>query len=126
MSIRYLTRQGLALQGRYQKADDRNEGWEVDSNFIQLLRTKAEDNPSILRWLKKSRDKFTSPDIQIEILATMGKLILQYTSAEVSGKWFTITVDETVDPSNKEQMFFCFRYVDDNLEVHFVRVDLRI
>ena len=103
---------------RYQKADDTNEGCEVDSNFIQLLRTRAEDNPSILRLLKKSRDKFTSPDIQNEILAIMGKLILRDISAEVSGKWFTIMVDERVDLSNKEQMVFCLRYVDDNFEVH--------
>ena len=106
------------MRGRYQKADDTNEGCEVDSNFIQLLRTRAEDNPSILRWLKKSRDKFTSPDIQNEILAIMGKSILRDISAEVSGKWFTIMVDETVDLRNKEQMVFCLRYVDDNFEVH--------
>ena len=117
-SIRYLSRQGLALRGRYQKADDTSEGGEVDSNFIQLLLTRAEDNPSILKWLKKSRDKFTCADIQNEILAIMGKSILRDISAEVSGKWFTIMVDETVDLSNKEQMVFCLRYVDDNLEVH--------
>lgn len=75
-SLRYLGRQGLAFRGRYQKVDDTNEGSESDSNFIQLLMTRAEDNPSIMKWLKKSRDKFTSPDIQNEILAIMGKLIL--------------------------------------------------
>ena len=64
-SIRYLARQGLALRGRYNNEDpddsDTNSG-EVDSNFIWLL-TRAEDGPSLLQWMKKSQDKFTSPQI---------------------------------------------------------------
>ena len=35
----YLCRQGLAFQGHYKIADDSNEGCEVYSNFIQLLKT---------------------------------------------------------------------------------------
>ena len=38
--------------------------------------------------------------------------------SELSGKWFTIMVDETTDKSNTEQMVVCLRYVDDSIEVH--------
>ena len=48
-SIRYLGQQGLALRGCYKIADDSDMGGETDSNFIQLLRTRAEDNPGILK-----------------------------------------------------------------------------
>ena len=100
-SIRYLGRQGLALRGRYKTADssDKNGG-EIDSNFIQLLRTRAEDNPGILKWMDKAQNKFTSPDIQNEMLGIMALHILRDASSEISGKWYTIMVDETTDLSN--------------------------
>ena len=91
---------------------------EVNSNFIQLLKLRAEDNPKLLKWMEKSRDKFTSPDIQNEILSIMSLYFQREINSEISGKWFTIMVDETTDLSNTEQMVFCLRYVDDNLEVH--------
>ena len=105
-SIRYLARQGLAFRGRFKISDESNEGYEIDSNFIQLLNLRAEDSPLILKWLQKSQDKFTSADIQNEILGIMAKSIQREIANEVSGKWFTIMVDETTDLSNTEQMVF--------------------
>jgi len=40
-SINYLARQGLALRG---------DGDEADSNFLQLLQLKAEEDPMVLEW----------------------------------------------------------------------------
>jgi hypothetical protein len=114
-SIRYLGRQGLALRGRYKAEDD---VLECDSNFIQLLKMRAEDNPRLLNWMEKSQAKFTSPSIQNEILSIMALMIQREIAAEVLGKWYTIMVDETTDLSNNEQMVFSLRYVDDDLEVH--------
>ena len=48
----------------------------------------------------------------------MAQYVQREIVADVSGRWFTIMVDETTDLSNKEQMVFCVRYVDSNLEVH--------
>jgi hypothetical protein len=49
-SIRYLARQGLALRG---------DGDEQDGNFLQLLKLKGEDDPSMIDWLKlKAKEKF--------------------------------------------------------------------
>ena len=117
-SIRFLGRQGLALRGHYKSADGSNTGSEEDSNFLQLLKTRAEDHPQLLKWMERSQDKFLSPDIQNEILSIMAQFIQREIARDVSGKWFTIMVDETTDQSNTEQMVFCLRHVDDNLAVH--------
>ena len=117
-TIRYLGRQGLALRGHYKSVDESRKRGEFDSNFIQLLRTRAEDNPQLLKWMEKSQDKFTSPEIQNEILSIMALHILREIASELSGKWYTIMVDETTDLSNTEQMVLYLRYVDNNLEVH--------
>ena len=68
-SIRFFGRQGLALRGYYKTADGSNVGSEEDSNFLQLLKTRAEDHPQLLKWMERSQDKFLSPDVQNEILS---------------------------------------------------------
>ena len=117
-SIRFLGRQGLALRGRYKSTENSGLGGEIDSNFVQLLKVRAEDNSKLLYWMEKSRDKFMSPDIQNEILSIMSHFIQREIADAVSGQWFTIMVDETTDQSNLEQMVFCLRYVDCNLNVY--------
>ena len=47
-NIRFLGRQGLALRGH---------GDESDSNYIQLMKLRAEDDPRISDWLNKKTDK---------------------------------------------------------------------
>ena len=42
-NVKYLARQGVALRG----------GDEAESNLIQLLRLRAEDNPQLLKWLEE-------------------------------------------------------------------------
>ena len=79
---------------------------------------RAEDDEGLKKWLTKSQCKYTSPDVQNEILRIMALSILRDISSELAGKWFTIMIDETTDVSNAEQMVFCLRYVDANLEVH--------
>ncbi len=61
--IRFLGRQGLALRGLH--------GDETNSNFIQLMKFKGEDDPHIATWLAKKANKYTSPEVQNEILQIM-------------------------------------------------------
>ena len=61
-NIKFLARQGLPLRGH---------GSEIDCSFVQLLKLRAEDDPRIDRWLVKRTDKYTSADIQNEILKLM-------------------------------------------------------
>ena len=51
-------------------------------------------------------------------MCIIAQFIQREIAMEVFGKWFTIMVDETTDLSNTEQMVFCLRYVDKNLDVN--------
>ena len=108
-NIQFLGRQGLALRG--------HDGGE--SNFIQLMKLRTHDQPEIADWLTKKADKYTSPEIQNEILALMATTILRVVAGRLQhADFFTIMADECVDCSNNEQLVVCFRYVDDDFAVH--------
>ena len=40
-----------------------------ESNFIQLLKLRGKDRPLLLKWLETKEDKYTSHEIQNEIIA---------------------------------------------------------
>ena len=67
-SIRFLGRQGLAIRG---------DGNELDGNFQQLLRMKAEEDPNMAEWLKRKENVYTIPEIQNEIIKLMGLQVLR-------------------------------------------------
>ena len=108
-SIRYLARQGLPLRG---------DGSDKDSNFYQLLLLRGEDFSSIQPMLERAQMKFTSPEIQNEILKIMATSILRKIQAQLQLGYFTVMIDETTDLSNTEQVVLVFRWVDDTLSVH--------
>ena len=79
-NIKFLARQGLSLRGH---------GSESDSNFIQLLKLRAEDDPRIDRWLVKRPDKYEILKlISVNVLCTV-------VSALHSAKFVSIMLDET-------------------------------
>ena len=109
-NIRFLARQGLPLRGH---------GAGSDGNFIQLLRLQAHDCPAILAWIEKKTDKYTSSDIQNEILQLMALTILRdISSSIVKSGFFTVMADECTDIANKEQFVVCIRWVDNSLVDH--------
>ena len=93
-SIRYLARQGLPLRG---------DGSEKDSNFYQLLLLRGEDVSSIQPMLERAQMKFTSPEIQNEILKIMATSILRKIQAQLQLGYFTVMINETTDLSNTER-----------------------
>ena len=108
-SIRYLARQGLALRGN---AD------EEDGNFIQILRSKGDEDPKLNDWLRKKMNKYTSHDIQNSIIKAMATSVLRNIAAIIQQSPFiTIMMDETTDASNKEQAAIVFRSVANDLEI---------
>lgn len=113
-AIRFLARQGLPLRGSYVSSD----GCETNSNFLQLLHLCKEDIPVLYTWLQRSQDRYTSPSIQNELLEIMANMILRKIKISLSGKQFSIMVDETSNISNTEQLVFCLRYVDEDLTKH--------
>ena len=110
--LQYLARQGLVMQG---DTDD-------ESNFIQLLKLRGKDRPLPLKWLERKRkkkrkeDKYTSHEIQNEIIAIMANYVIRDLVSEIRGGVFSIICDEYTDISNKEQLTICIRWVDEQLE----------
>lgn len=112
-ALRFLARQGLPLRGSALTK-------EFDSNLSQLLRLFCEFNSStdLSNWLQKKTNKYTSADIQNELLKVMSLRILREISAKLQAKPFTIMVDETTDASTQEQVVIVLRWVDEYLEPH--------
>ena len=63
-NIRYLTRQSLPIRGNWNNETKAEE----DSNFSQLIKLKSEEDPKILKWLERKSYKYTSPEMQNEML----------------------------------------------------------
>ena len=102
--------QGCAIRG------DQDES---DSNFTQLLKLREEDDPKLSHWMKRKSNKFTSAEIQNEMLEIMAlKVLRDIASSLQNATYFTIMIDETVDSSNREQAVMVFRWVHEFLEVH--------
>ena len=76
-SIKYLARQGLDLRG---------DGDEADSNFLQLLQLKAEEDPVVIEWLKR-KTRHVMRDIR---------------TCMQQSPFLALMMDETTDISNNE------------------------
>ena len=114
-NIRYLGRQSLPLRGNWSE----EEKYETNSNFRQLLLLRSEDDERMTAWLKQKTNRFDSPDIQNEMLEIMALQILRNIVKNIqSAEIFSILGDETGDVSNTEQLIFCIRWVDNDLEAH--------
>ena len=114
-NIRYLARQSSPLRGDWQA----KEKSETDSNFWQLLKLRCEDDPTIVEWLKRRQFKYTSPTIQNEMLEIMALQVLREIAQNVkSAVTYSILADESSDVSNKEQLVFCVRWVDDSFNAN--------
>ena len=100
-NIRFLARQGLPFRGDYSKTEES----EVNSNFIQTLKLRGLDDPAVLYWMGQSRnDKYTSPEIQNEVLQIIGLKILRDIASDIGRNHFVIMLDEATDTSNGEQL----------------------
>ena len=107
--LKFLARQGLPLRG---------SGTELDSNYMQLLYLRAEDDTRITDWVQKKTDKYTSGKMQNEMLKTMAFTILRKVALSLQrAHFYTVMVDETTDVNNSEQVL-CFRWIDDEFEAH--------
>lgn len=108
MSV-FLSRQGLAFRG---------DGDGSDSNFMQLLQMRAEDDQLLMKWKGKKTNKYTSPEIQNELIETMANKVLRNIITHIQkSSFYTIMADETADASNTEQLVICLRWVDNDFIV---------
>ena len=66
-TLQYLARQGLAVWG-----DDDDE-----PNFNQLMRMQSKKSPELTDWLSKKTERYTSHDVQNEIINLMSNQIMR-------------------------------------------------
>ena len=82
------------------------------------MELRAEDNAQITIWLAKGRRKYTSHENQNEMLTIMARLVQSKILHKIHKSPFTtIMVDETTDVSNKEQLTFIIRSIDENFDI---------
>ena len=109
-NMKLLVRQGLPLRGY---------GDESDSNFHQLLKLRSGDDPQVKTWLSKNIETYTSADVTNEMLKVIVVQVLHDVVASIQlAPFYALMVDETTDVSNKQQVVFCLRWVDNSLEAH--------
>ncbi|XP_049796005.1 uncharacterized protein LOC126212619 [Schistocerca nitens] len=107
-SLRYLAVQRVAIPGRTDET----------SNFDNLLRLRCEDNQLLLIWLQRETYKWTSHDVQNEILGILSHKLPRKLLEDIkSAEYLAIIADETTDMANKEQFSICIRFVDVSLEI---------
>ena len=106
-TARYLARQNSAFRGHE----------EESSNFLQLLHLRCDDVPGLKDWLeKKSTPRYTSPQIQNEMIRTLAHTVLRDVVSDIKqSRYFAILADETTDSSNKTQLVVCLRYMTDDV-----------
>lgn len=118
-TIIFCGRQGLPLRGHrdagniFVEETGKNEG-----NFRALLRFRAESGDENLKddaQLGTISKKYTSPDIQNEIIEICRQVIQNQIVEKINkAKCFTILADESTDISGKEFLTLCARYVDES------------
>ena len=108
-TILFFARQGLPLRG---------DGDEKDSNFYQLLALRGEDDSNIKNMTERPQRKYTSPEIQNEIVLIMANIILRKIATRIQSSFFTVMIDEATDIANFEQVVIVFRCVGSALSVH--------
>ncbi|XP_042425906.1 zinc finger MYM-type protein 1-like [Zingiber officinale] len=108
-SVKFLAMQGCAFRGHDESVASKNGG-----NYLELVTLLGRMNPEIGSTLEKTSKnaKYTSPEIQREILKIIANIVRDKIRAEIGEAKFCILVDEAIDESSKEQMAIILRYVD--------------
>uniref|UniRef100_A0A0A9BZP8 DUF4371 domain-containing protein n=1 Tax=Arundo donax TaxID=35708 RepID=A0A0A9BZP8_ARUDO len=110
VAVKWLTFQSCALRGNDETVESKNRG-----NFLEMVMLLAEFNPDIAEVVLGNapyNSKYTSPDIQKEILGIFASKVRKQIRDEIGDSKFAILVDETCDVAKREQMAIVFRFVD--------------
>ncbi len=84
---------------------------------MQLLQVSAIDDPKICDMLENKAGKYTSPQIQNEIIKIMSFNILRKIASSIQEAcYFALMADEVTDCSNKEHFVICLRWVNNNFQ----------
>lgn len=92
------------------------ESLSNEGNFRAILKYRANGDEYLKEILtSEGRNKYTTPQMQNEIIEACGDIILQKIVRNVNAsQCFSVLVDETTDITTTEQMALCVRYVGEN------------
>ena len=93
----------------------RGDESDENSNFMQLLKLRSKGFLKLKEWLEKKTEKYTSHDIQNELLAHQ---ILRDLTDEMRDSFYTTICDEYTDISDKEQLTLCLSWVAELFNIH--------
>lgn len=97
----------------------RGDGVESDSNFVQIMKLRGQDNSKLFEWMNKMTNKYTSVEMENEMLQVMALKILREIAENIKNSTFySIMADETTDKSSREQVVIVIRLVDAKLVAH--------
>ena len=85
---------------------------------MQLLKLKSKDFLKLKEWLETKTGKYTTHDIQNELLKLIAHQILRGLTDEIRDSLYATIWDEYTDISNKEQLALCLRWVDEIFNIH--------
>ncbi|KAK9092046.1 hypothetical protein Syun_026957 [Stephania yunnanensis] len=108
--VRWLSLQGCAVRGHREGSTSENRG-----NLIEMLKLMGRLNVNIEDVILDNAPgnaKYTSPNIQKEILHIMANMVRKKIREEIGDKKFCLLVDEAKDAGGKEEMAIVLRFVD--------------
>ncbi|XP_059671069.1 uncharacterized protein LOC132316609 [Cornus florida] len=109
-AVRWLTFQACAFRGHDECPESRNRG-----NFIEMVKILATYNDDVAKLVLENAPKnakYTSPQIQKEILHVLARKVRSKIREDIGDTKFCILVDEACDESKREQMALVLRFVD--------------
>ncbi|XP_059627110.1 uncharacterized protein LOC132269904 [Cornus florida] len=109
-AVRWLTYQACAFRGHDESLQSSNRG-----NFIEMVKAFASYNDDVAKIVLENAPKnakYTSPQIQKEILHILSIKVRNKIREDIGDAKVCILVDEARDESKKEQMALVLRYVD--------------
>ena len=89
---------------------------------MAILSAKAQNDPFLARHLASSKVKYTSPEVQYELLKIISNKVQHAIVTRCNeSNCFSLIVDESTDRSRRQQMSLNVRFVEKNnglIEVH--------
>ncbi|GKA42541.1 zinc finger MYM-type protein 1-like protein [Tanacetum coccineum] len=109
-SVKWLTVQTCGLRGSDERPGSKNQGNLLE--LVKLIASYNKDVENVVLGKAPQNAKYTSPDVQKEILRIIAKSIQHAIRDEIGNAKFCLIVDESRDESKKEQMAIVVRFVD--------------
>ena len=108
--VRWVTFQACAFRGHNERSESKNRG-----NFLKMMKLLVSYNEQVCALLlgnAPQNAKYTSHQIQKEILHVFARNVQSLIRHEIGDARFCLIVDEARDESRREQMSIVIRFVD--------------